>query len=283
MVETKLKAINPSLVTEIIPITTSGDKQTQTSLTEIGGKGLFVKDLEEALRSEQVDIAVHSLKDVPTDRLEELSIAAVLEREDPRDAFICNYYKSIGMLPKGAKFGSASPRRIAQIKRIRPNLSVEILRGNVQTRLDKVLSGEIDATLLAMAGLKRLGIVHDAIHPIETAYLLPAASQGVIGVECRSKDTELLSLMKQLNHRETLQCVIAERALLDTMEGSCKAPIAAHATVQDELITLKAEVYTQDGSKMHQAKLQGNDGALIGRTLGKQLYDKAKTDEFDIW
>ena len=232
---------------EIMPITTSGDRLKSKALREFGGKGLFTKEVEEALLAEEVDLAVHSLKDMPTELPSGLILAAYLPREDVREAFISSKAKTLSELPQGAKLGAASLRRVAQAKHQRPDLNCATLRGNVSTRLQKAENGEVDATFLAAAGLKRLGKLDRAASLIDTETMLPALGQGVICIEARADDTAVLESLAMLNHPETAICVAAERAFLAALDGSCRTPIAGLATYAAGELTFAGEVYDVEG------------------------------------
>lgn len=259
-------------------IRTSGDRIQDKPLKEFGGKGLFTKEIEEALIAGTIDLAVHSMKDVPTQLPDGLGIVALLEREDPRDAFISPVAGSFDELAQGATVGSSSLRRVAQLKYRRPDLRVVNFRGNVNTRLAKLASGEADATFLACAGLHRLDMADKitAAVPVET--ILPAVAQGAIGIECRLGDEATLARMAPLNHSDTATRVTAERALLAALDGSCRTPIAALAQLLDNgVLWLRAEVLRPDGSECLSAERRANrtDAALIGTDAGEELLRRA--------
>ena len=228
---------------EIVPIRTTGDRVQDRPLSEIGGKALWTKELDRALLAGDTDLSVHSMKDVETFRPDALQVAAMLPRADVRDRLVGA--ESIAALPPGARFGTSSPRRAAQLRARRPDLRIVALRGNVATRLAKLAAGEVDATLLAAAGLLRLG--EDAGVPIAIDELLPAPSQGAIGIEVRSEDAETRGLVEAADDRATSRCVGAERALLAALKGDCRSPVAALALPQGEAIRLRAELLTEDG------------------------------------
>lgn len=258
---------------EIEVIKTTGDAVLDRPLAEIGGKGLFTKEIDEALLSGRIDLAVHSMKDVPTVIPEGTVMAALLPREDVRDAFISIKAKSLADLPEGAVVGTASLRRQAQILAKRPDFKVVSLRGNVQTRLKKIEEGVADATLLAMAGMKRLKLDHHVASAIETGDLLPAVAQGAIGVACRSDDQRMLTWLAALNDVETEKRVVAERAFLTVLDGSCRTPIAALAEIEDGRMRFKGLVATPDGKKIVRAEREGNvaDAARMGEDAGREL------------
>lgn len=259
---------------EIVVIKTTGDRVQDRPLSEIGGKGLFVKEIEEALGDGRIDAAVHSMKDVPTWLPESYSIEAMLPREDPRDAFFSPHGSSIADLPRGARVGSASLRRQSQIRHARPDLEVLNFRGNVQSRLRKLNEGEVDATLLALAGLKRLGREDLLQAVLSVEEMLPAAGQGAIGLECRSNDLRTIEYVRAIDDPRTSVRVTAERACLDVLEGSCRTPIAALADFTSEgQLHLRALVAEPDGSRLHRAERQGAaaDALNLGRSVGGEL------------
>lgn len=261
---------------EIVPMTATGDRILDRALAEVGGKALWTRELDAALDAGTIDIAVHSLKDVETVRDARFALGAMLERADPRDRLVVgegDTAATILDLPHGARLGTSSPRRAAQVKRLRPDLCTTLLRGNVQTRLAKLAGGEVDATLLAAAGLDRLGM-HDIGHVQPIDLLLPAASQGAIGIECRSDDAATFGLLKAIDHVATHGAVAAERALLAALGGDCRSPVAAHAHWRgDGSLRLDAEIYSDDGAE-HVAghAIVAGDGdaaALAHRMLGE--------------
>lgn len=265
---------------EIVPMTATGDRILDRALAEVGGKALWTRELDAALDAGTIDIAVHSLKDVETVRDARFVLGAMLERADPRDRLVVgegDTAVTILDLPHGARLGTSSPRRAAQVKRLRPDLGTMLLRGNVQTRLAKLAGGEVDATLLAAAGLDRLGM-HDIGHVQPIDLLLPAASQGAIGIECRAPDDEgdaaIYGLLKAVDHAATHRAVAAERALLAALGGDCRSPVAAHAHwCGDGSLRLDAEIYSDDGAE-HVAghAIVAGDGdaaALAHRLLGE--------------
>ncbi|NND49378.1 MAG: hydroxymethylbilane synthase [Rhizobiales bacterium] len=259
---------------EILKITTSGDAIRDRRLSDIGGKGLFTKEISEALIEGSADLAVHSMKDVETRLPEGLEIAALLEREDPRDVLIANNgARAIADLPKSSILGTASLRRGALVKALRPDIQIETLRGNVQTRLAKLEAGSVDATLLAKAGLNRLGLEPANSSAIEPAEMLPAVAQGAIGIEIRKSDERLRALITPLDHAPTRQAVTAERALLAALDGSCRTPIAALATTNGEVLHLNALIAKPDGSAVHRAQSHGapEDAQSLGHSLGEEL------------
>ena len=278
MTKAALLAAHPALKAEsveIVPIKTTGDRVQDRTLSEIGGKGLFTKEIEEALLDGRIDLAVHSMKDMPTFLPDGLVIAAMLEREDPRDVLISPVADSIAALPKGAVVGTASLRRQAQLLAIRPDLQVQPLRGNVGTRLDKLARGEAAATLLALAGLKRLGRADAATAILSTDVMLPAVAQGAIGIEIRANDARVRALVALINHEPTTIAVTAERACLAVLDGSCRTPIAAYAEIFGTALRLRGLIALPDGTESHHAEDTGNatheGAAALGRALGERL------------
>lgn len=262
---------------EIVVIRTSGDKLQQGALTDVGGKGLFTKEIEEAMLEEGIDIAVHSMKDVPTWFPEGLVIDCLLPREDPRDALIAPGYRSIADLPAGITVGTASLRRKALLLHRRPDLKVEPLRGNVDTRLGKVTSGDVDATFLALAGLKRLGRDDVGATPIAPDEMLPAVCQGIVGIERRADDERIANLLAPLNDRETSDRAAAERSLLAGLDGSCRTPIAALAEISGGDMHLRAAIVRPDGSELIETERRGTagDAARLGNDAADELRGKA--------
>ena len=279
----RLRASHPELgqdgALETVVITTTGDKVQDRTLADIGGKGLFTKEIEEALLAGTIDLAVHSMKDVPTWLPEGLEISAVLPREDPRDALFAQGAMSLAELPAGAVVGTASLRRQSQVLAARPDVTVVPLRGNVGTRLRKLAEGQVDATLLAVAGLKRLGQGEILHAPLEPEVMLPAAAQGAIGLETRRGDTRTLNRLAALDHGPSHRRIAAERACLEVLDGSCRTPIAVLAELDGagETLRLRALVALPDGSRVHHADLSGpvGDGEALGREAGRQLRAEA--------
>ncbi len=272
----------PEAAFEIVVIKTTGDAIQNRPLSEIGGKGLFTKEIEEALFSGAIDIAVHSMKDMPTVLPDGLEISTLLPREDVRDAFISRKYKSIAELPKGAVVGSSSLRRRAQLAAIRPDLELVEFRGNVQTRLRKLDEGVAEATFLACAGLQRLGMPEIA-NPIETQDMLPAVAQGAIGIEQRVDDAEARALLAPINHAETQTRLLAERAFLKVLDGSCRTPIGGLAVLDGDTLTLYGEILRPDGSVVHKDVWTGpaSNAEAIGERAGLDLKSRAGDGFFD--
>lgn len=258
---------------ELLGMTTRGDQILDRSLSKVGGKGLFVKELETALESGQAHLAVHSLKDVPMDLPAGFALAAILEREDPRDAFVSNHHSGLAELPEGACVGTSSLRRVVQLKAARPDLRIEPLRGNLDTRLAKLDRGDYAAIILAAAGLKRLGLPQRIKALLEPELSLPAAGQGAMAIEilsgARSDGVDLRAVLAPLNHVETAQAVLAERKVSRIFGGSCQIPLAAYATVQDGQMRLRAMVATPDGKRSAHAEVAGAAGQP--EYLGEQV------------
>jgi hydroxymethylbilane synthase len=275
MVSRALIAAHRDLACEIVPIKTTGDKVQDRALTEIGGKGLFIKEIEEALLDGRIDLAVHSMKDVPGFLPGGMEIACLLEREDPRDAWVSPGFAGIAALPQGAIVGTASPRRQAQLLARRPDLKVVPLRGNVGTRLTKLAQGEAAGTLLAVAGLKRLGKPEAVTAILSPEEMLPAIAQGAIGIEIRSEDAATRRLVEPLDHRPTSIAVAAERACLAELGGSCRTPIAGYAEIEGDTLRFRALVATPDGSAMHRAEDRAaatrESAEALGVAVGQRL------------
>jgi hydroxymethylbilane synthase len=270
-----LRAAHPDLEVELVPMSTQGDRILDRSLASIGGKGLFIKELEVALHERRADIAVHSMKDVPTDVPAGFAIGAVLERADPRDAFVCvGPATRIEDLPQGARIGTSSLRRQAQLYAARRDLRVEALRGNVDTRLRRLDAGEMDAILLACAGLDRLGLQGRITTRLDAAAFMPAVTQGVIGIECRSNDAATRALLAPLENAPTRTVMDAERAFAAALGGSCTSPVACHASLSGESMTVSGLVAEPDGSKLLRDTLRGRaaDAMMLGRALAERMH-----------
>jgi hydroxymethylbilane synthase len=267
---------------EIKVIRTTGDAIQDRPLAEVGGKGLFTKEIEEALAAGAIDLAVHSSKDMPTVLPPGLVLSAFLPREDPRDAFISRTAKSLRDLPPGAVVGTASLRRQAMVLRLRPDLRVTPMRGNVETRLRKLDAGECDATLLALAGLKRLGLASAATAILAVDEFLPAVGQGAIGIETREDDSATRRLVAAINDPDTATALAAERAFLAVLDGSCRTPIGGHATVSGHEVRFRGMIVRPDGSEAFEAIRAGrrDDAAQLGADAGRELRDRAGPDFF---
>jgi hydroxymethylbilane synthase len=272
-VKAELEQIHTDLTVELVPMVTRGDKILDTPLAKIGGKGLFVKELELAMLENRADIAVHSMKDVPMEFPDGLGLSVICEREDPRDAFVSNHYKEIDSLPIGATVGTCSLRRQCQLKAKRPDIKILDLRGNVGTRLSKLDEGQYDAIILASAGLKRLGLSQRIAHEIEPDWMLPAGGQGAVGIECRTDDQKTLNYLAPLNHPTTASRVIAERAVNNKLQGGCQVPIGVFATINQQSIHIKGLVGEVDGSRMIQDEISGDvtDAEPLGIELAEKL------------
>jgi hydroxymethylbilane synthase len=262
---------------EVVTIKTSGDRIQDRPLAEAGGKGLFTKEIEEALLAGEIDLAVHSMKDMPTVLPDGLTMSAMLPREDVRDAFISAKWPSIDALPQGAVVGSSSLRRQAQLRRMRPDLQVITYRGNVETRLRKLAEGAVDATLLAVAGLNRLGLADRITAAIPLDVMLPAVAQGAIGIETRFDDEDTIDLVTALNDATTALCVTAERAFLARLEGSCRTPIAGLGTLACGTFTFRGEILRPDGSEHHAVTKQGAPATAVqlATEAAEELLDRA--------
>jgi len=259
-----------------------GDQILDRALAEAGGKGLFTKEIDEAQLAGEVDISVHSGKDLPTRLPDGLIEAGFLEREDPRDAFLSLAAANLAELRPGAVVGTASLRRQAMVRRERPDLKVELLRGNVQTRLAKLKSGEVDATILALAGLKRLGLEHEAASVMDAARFLPAVAQGAIALVVRDGDARSLAAARTISHAATTACVAAERAFLTVLDGSCRTPIAGFAELDGERLTLRGLVLSPDGVRAFDGVESGEDPVGVGETLGRRIKAVLPPDIFSV-
>jgi hydroxymethylbilane synthase len=283
-VKSQLEAIDPDLHVELNKIKTTGDKILDVPLAQVGGKGLFVKEIEEALLRGEADLAVHSMKDVPAELPSSLHLSAICKREDPRDAFIAGKdIKSFTELPQGANVGTSSLRRICQLLNKRPDLTITQLRGNVDTRLRKLAEGEFDAIILATAGVKRLGFADRITEKISTDISLPAIGQGAVGIECRVDDEFINGLLSRLNHEETWICVTAERAFLKKLEGGCQVPIAAYAQLADGNVTIQGLVGSIDGKTLIKDEIEGKpeDAESLGTTLAEKLLAQGAKEILD--
>jgi hydroxymethylbilane synthase len=272
-VAARLKAHHPALAVELVPMTTKGDKILDSPLARIGGKGLFVKELETGLLTGEADVAVHSMKDVPVAFPEGLHLPVILEREDPRDAFVSGRYAQFDDLPEGARLGTSSLRRQAQLKARRPDLHVLTLRGNVNTRLGKLDAGEYDAVILACAGLNRLGLAGRIRQRLPPEISLPAIGQGAIGIECRVADPEVEALIRPLNHVDTRDRLRAERAFNTRLAGGCQVPIAGFAELRGETLRLRGLVGHPDGTEVVRGETSGprSEAERLGADLAGDL------------
>jgi len=272
----ELEKLYPDLEVELLGMTSRGDQILETPLYKVGGKGLFVKELETALLDGRADIAVHSMKDVPMELPSGLELGVICEREDPRDALVG--VSSLDELPQGARLGTSSLRRSCQIKRSRPDLDIGFLRGNVNTRLAKLDAGEFDAIVLATAGLVRLGFNERIGASIDPEISLPAGGQGAVGIEYRSNDTRTAELLAPLQHDLTAVCVRAERACVRTLDGGCDVPIASYAVTEADGMWLRARVGSPDGHSLLFAEGRGSDPEVLGADVARQLLAQGADD-----
>ena len=272
-VKQALQAVHEDLAVELVPMTTRGDKILDAPLAKVGGKGLFVKELERAMLEDQADIAVHSMKDVPMDFPDGLGLAVICIREDPADAFVSNNYSSFDALPENARVGTSSLRRSCQIRQLRPDLSIIDLRGNVGTRLEKLDAGEYDAIILAAAGLLRLELKERITQRLGYEQCLPAGGQGAVGIECRTEDLDTLRLVDCLHHQDTATRIVAERAVNARLQGGCQVPIAAYAELHGESLLLRALVGNPEGSTILRSELTGDShhAEQLGMTVAEDL------------
>jgi hydroxymethylbilane synthase len=270
--------IEPEAI-EIVVITTTGDRVRDRPLAEIGGKGLFTKEIEEALIAGSIDLAVHSMKDMPAQLPDGLTMGAILPREDGRDALLSPHAARIEDLPPGATVGSSSVRRSAQLLRRRPDVKIVPFRGNVDTRLRKLDAGDVHATFLACAGLNRLGLSHRITAPVPMEVMLPAVAQGAVGLEIRENDETTRQLVAAIDHLETATRVACERAFLFVLDGSCRTPLAGHATLNDEGLSFQCEALTPDGVHVFTAERAGSpaDAARMGEDAGAEVKAKGGT------
>lgn len=284
IVKSRLSVLYPDIPSEIVVITTTGDKILDTNLALIGGKGLFIKEIEEQLQAGSIDIAVHSMKDMQAKLGDDFAVPCVLEREDARDCFISAKHKSIKDLPKNAVVGTSSSRRAAQLLKLRSDLRIIPFRGNINTRIRKLEDGVADATFLAAAGLNRIGLMDKNImHIIEHEEMLPAISQGVIGLEIMKNNHQLAEMLSPLNHKPTYDCISAERSFMRVFEGSCTTPIAAHAIIKEGVIHFNCLIAKPDGSLILRSSRTGkiSDAEDMGMDAALELKEKAGDNFFD--
>lgn len=279
-VQAELQRLYPGLTVSILGMTTAGDRNLASSLAKIGGKGLFIKELEDALADGRADIAVHSMKDVPMYLPDGYALAAVLERADPRDAFVANGHAGLADLPHGARVGTSSLRRECQVRVNFPHLVVKPLRGNVQTRLRKLDEGQFSAIILAAAGLKRLGLADRITALLTPEQSLPAVGQGALGIECREDRKDLFELLQPLVHQPTQQCATAERAFSRALSGSCNVPIAGFAEISGTQLRLRGLVGTPDGTQVVRGEIAGavTDAETLGLALAADLRQRGAAD-----
>lgn len=274
-VQQRLMACHPGLRVELVPMVTRGDVILDTPLAKVGGKGLFVKELELAMLEGRADIAVHSMKDVPVEFPEGLGLVTICERDDPLDAFVSNHYASVDALPQGAIVGTSSLRRQCQLSERRPDLVIRSLRGNVGTRLAKLDAGDYDAIILAVAGLNRLALTDRIRHAMPAEESLPAVGQGAVGIECRLDDSQTITLLAALNDEDTSVRVKAERAMNTRLEGGCQVPIGSYAVLEGDLLWLRGLVGSPDGQQMIRGERRGPraDAEKMGISLAEELLD----------
>jgi hydroxymethylbilane synthase len=271
-VAARLREAHPGLDVVLVPMTTQGDRILDRSLASVGGKGLFIKELELAITEDRADIAVHSMKDVPSDLPEGMTLAAMLPRADPRDAFVSVRHESFDALPQGARVGTSSLRRQCQLKYVRPDLQLQTLRGNVETRLRKLQEEQYDAIVLAAAGLIRLGLEKRITHCFSFDQSVPAVGQGIIGIECRADDERSIELSRALNDALAWQCCEAERAFAQRLQGSCQSPIAGYAEISGNQVQLRGVIGSPDGHEIYRGM---NSGAVAKvRVIGVELADR---------
>ena len=270
-----LRAADPTLETEIVEVSTEGDRDRDTSLRELGGRGVFVRAVEHALLDHRADLAVHSLKDVPTEVTEGLTLAAMLPRGDPRDALVASGRRRLAELPDGARIGTGSPRRAALLRALRPGIKVVDIRGNVDTRLRKVAAGEYDAVVLAAAGLERLGLTQEVTQLFETAEFPPAPGQGTIVLQCRADDEELRERLAAIDHAPTRAAAEAERGFLAALGTGCSLPVGAYAQLDDDLLTVRGMIAAEDGSTPAFGDATGSphEATVLGRGLAERLLE----------
>ena len=273
-IKARLQALHPKLTVDLLPLSTRGDELIDRRLDEVGGKGLFVKELESAMAEGRADIAVHSMKDVPAELPPGFTLAAVTAREDARDAFVCQRYASLAELPAGAVLGTSSLRRGAQLRERHRGIEVRLLRGNVDTRLAKLDRGEYDAIVLAVAGLVRLGLEPRIRARLSVEESLPAPGQGALGVECLQARADLLALLAPLADDDTARCVRAERAVSRLLGGSCALPLGAYATIGNGRLELQALVASADGARIVRARAEGDDAEALGAVVAQSLREQ---------
>lgn len=273
-VASELQAIHPDVEVELVKMLTQGDRILDTSLSKVGGKGLFVKELEHGMLNDEADIAVHSMKDVPVQIPDGLCMQVIMQRENPLDAFVSNNFKSLAELPAGTKVGTSSLRRASQIKARFPELEIIDCRGNVNTRLKKLDDNQYDAIILAVAGLKRLGMDERIAGQLNIAESLPAIGQGAIGIECRVDDEQIHQLLADLNHTQTASCVSAERAMNARLGGSCSVPIAGHAVIDNDEVYLQGLIAAPDGSAIYTAEASGGEPEQTGLAVAEDLLEQ---------
>jgi len=273
-IKARLAALQPRTIVELLPMTTRGDELLDRRLDQVGGKGLFVKELETAIAEGRADVAVHSMKDVPADLPPGFALAAITMREDPRDALVSNHYGALADMPAGAVLGTSSLRRAAQVMERYPQLQVKLLRGNVETRIAKLDRGEYDAIVLAVAGLVRLGLAPRIRARLEVEDCLPAPGQGALGIECLAARADVGAMLEPLAHADTARCVRAERAVSRALGGSCALPLGAYAITTDGALQLRALVASADGKRVIRARASGSDPEAVGEAAAQSLREQ---------
>ncbi|MDY5481751.1 MAG: hydroxymethylbilane synthase [Veillonella caviae] len=275
-IKSELQRLNPSITVELVHFNTKGDRILEKPLAEVGGKGLFTAELEAAMHAGDIDIAVHSLKDMPTELPQGLTLGAISKREVPYDALISPQYKTLDKLPKGARIGTSSLRRQAQLLHRRPDLKIEVIRGNVQTRLNKIETEGLDGVILAQAGLKRLGLDHQITQVFTADEMIPAVGQGALAIECRADDVEMLDMLSLIDDEPTRLAVEGERSFLNQLNGNCQVPMGVHGTIEKGQLTLKALIASTDGKTVYEGELSGpaTKSVMLGKNLAKALYEE---------
>ena len=275
-IKNELQRLNPSITVELVHFNTKGDRILEKPLAEVGGKGLFTAELEAAMHAGDIDIAVHSLKDMPTELPQGLTLGAISKREVPYDALISPQYKTLDKLPKGARIGTSSLRRQAQLLHRRPDLKIEVIRGNVQTRLNKIETEGLDGVILAQAGLKRLGLDHQITQVFTADEMIPAVGQGALAIECRADDVEMLDMLSLIDDEPTRLAVEGERSFLNQLNGNCQVPMGVHGTIEKGQLTLKALIASTDGKTVYEGELSGpaTKRVMLGKNLAKALYEE---------
>lgn len=275
-IKNELQRLNPSITVELVHFNTKGDRILEKPLAEVGGKGLFTAELEAAMYAGDIDIAVHSLKDMPTELPQGLTLGAISKREVPYDALISPQYKTLDKLPKGARIGTSSLRRQAQLLHRRPDLKIEVIRGNVQTRLNKIETEGLDGVVLAQAGLKRLGLDHQITQVFTADEMIPAVGQGALAIECRADDVEMLDMLSLIDDEPTRLAVEGERSFLNQLNGNCQVPMGVHGTIEKGQLTLKALIASTDGKTVYEGELSGpaTKSVMLGKNLAKALYEE---------
>ena len=275
-IKSELQRLNPSITVELVHFNTKGDRILEKPLAEVGGKGLFTAELEAAMHAGDIDIAVHSLKDMPTELPQGLILGAISKREVPYDALISPQYKTLDKLPKGARIGTSSLRRQAQLLHRRPDLKIEVIRGNVQTRLNKIETEGLDGVILAQAGLKRLGLDHQITQVFTADEMIPAVGQGALAIECRADDVEMLDMLSLIDDEPTRLAVEGERSFLNQLNGNCQVPMGVHGTIEKGQLTLKALIASTDGKTVYEGELSGpaTKSVMLGKNLAKALYEE---------